>query len=77
MDRNKFNELLKQANLNKKQLSEILQTSYQGVNSWGTNGRGYPYWVESWLQNYIKSKDIDKIADVIKPYIEEDKDKLS
>ena len=51
MDREEFNEFMKRAGLNKKQLAEILETSYQGVNSWGTNGRGYPNWVKSWLEN--------------------------
>ena len=40
MDREEFNEFMKRAGLNKKQLAEILETSYQGVKSWGTNGRG-------------------------------------
>ena len=25
--------------------------------------------VNSWLQNYIKAKDIDKVAETIRPYI--------
>ena len=74
MDRDEFNELMKRAGLNKKQLAEILETSYQGVNSWGTNGRGYPYWVESWLENYIKSLDMDKIVEVVRPYTENKED---
>ena len=72
MDRDEFNELMKHAGLNKKRLAEILETSYQGVNSWGTNGRGYPYWVISWLENYIKSLDMDKIVEVVKPYVDKD-----
>ena len=74
MDRDEFNELMKHAGLNKKRLAEILETSYQGVNSWGTNGRGYPYWVKSWLENYIKSLDMDKIVEVVKPYTENKED---
>ncbi len=65
MDRLEFNQLLKKAELNKKQLSEILNTSYQGVNSWGTNGRGYPYWVRSWIENYIKAKSYEDIKDKV------------
>lgn len=74
MDREEFNEFMKRAGLNKKQLAEILETSYQGVNSWGTNGRGSPYWVKSWLENYIKSLDMDKIVEVVKPYTENKED---
>ena len=66
MDREEFNEFMKRAGLNKKQLAEILETSYQGVNSWGTNGRGYPYWVKSWLENYEKSTRYEKIKELTK-----------
>lgn len=69
MTKEKFNELLKVANLTQKELSEKLNTSNQTVNNWGTNGRDIPYWVESWLENYIKAKDIEKIAEAVKPYI--------
>lgn len=60
-----FKQLLKKAELNKKDLCEILKTSYQGVNNWGTNGRDYPYWVKSWLENYIKAKTYDDIKDKV------------
>lgn len=65
MDRLEFNALLKKANLNKKQLAEILGTSYQSVNNWSANSRGYPYWVKSWLENYIKSKSYEDIKDKV------------
>ena len=68
MNRDEFNKLMKCARLNKKQLAEILETSYQGVNSWGTNGRGYPYWVKSWLENYIKSTRYEKIKEIIQEF---------
>ena len=60
-----FKQLLKKAELNKKDLCEILETSYQGVNNWGTNGREYPYWVKTWLENYIKAKSYEDIKNKI------------
>jgi len=69
MDKEIFTRLLKEANLNKKELSEILGTSYQGVNNWGTNSRDYPYWVKTWLENYIKAKNMDEVAKAVEPYI--------
>lgn len=60
-----FKRLLKKAELNKKDLAEILETSYQGVNNWGTNGREYPYWVKTWLENYIKAKSYEDIKNKI------------
>lgn len=60
-----FKQLLKEANLTKREFSELLQISYQGVNNWGTNGREYPYWVKSWLENYIKAKSYDMIKDKV------------
>jgi hypothetical protein len=60
-----FKQLLKDAELSKKDFSELLGTSYQGVNNWGTNSREYPYWVKSWLENYIKAKTYDNIKDKV------------
>jgi DNA-binding transcriptional regulator YiaG len=66
MEKEQFNELLKKANLNKKGFSELLGTSYQSVNNWGTNGRDYPYWVESWLSLYIENKKCKELKQIIK-----------
>lgn len=61
-----FTKLLKDAGLSKKDFSGILGTSYQGVNNWGTNGRDYPYWVESWLNLYIENKKCKELKQMIK-----------
>lgn len=62
MDRNKFNSLLKQANLTKKQLAEIIGMQYSSVNNWGSS-QEFPKWVESWLQNYIKAQTYEEVKD--------------
>ena len=66
MDRETFKTLLKKAELNKKSLAEILGTSYNAVNGWGTNGRDYPYWVKSWLTLYIENKECKELKEIIR-----------
>lgn len=68
MTHKEFLELLKKAKLNKKEFVELTKLAYSTVVNWsGTDN--VPYWVKSWLENYIKAKDIDKIAETVKPYI--------
>lgn len=55
MNNNKFKDLLKKADLSKTSFAERIGTSSQVVNNWTTSGREIPYWVESWLENYIKA----------------------
>ena len=69
MEKEEFNNLLKKSNLTKKEFAGIIDMKYTSVNNWGSSQK-FPRWVKSWLENYIKAKDIDKIADTIKPYIE-------
>jgi len=61
-----FKEMMKSAGLTKKSFSEILGTSYNAVNGWGTNNRGYPYWVESWLNLYIDNKECKELKQLLK-----------
>ena len=61
-----FKELMNNAGLSKKAFSEILGTSYNAVNGWGTNNRGYPYWVESWLTLYIDNKECKELKQLLK-----------
>ncbi len=64
MDNKEFKSLLKDAGLTKKKLSEMLKISPHTVNGWGTT-KDIPYWVESWLKNYIKAQTLDSVKDVI------------
>ncbi len=65
MDKIEFKELLKKASLTKKELCESLEVSYNTANAWGNNGRDYPYWLKSWLNNYIKAKNYDGVKDKV------------
>ena len=66
LEREFFKILLKKANLTKKTFAEILGTSYNTINAWGSNGRDIPYWVESWLTLYIENKECKELKQILK-----------
>ena len=59
-----FDRLLKIAGFNKKNFAKELGIAQQTVNCWGTT-QNIPYWVESWLENYIKAKTYKDIREKI------------
>ena len=65
MNREEFNNLLKQANLSKKEFCEFIDLNYNTVNTWGSSKINIPKWVKSWLENYIKSKSYEDIKDKV------------
>lgn len=64
-----FEELLKKVGINKKEFAALTELSYQTVMNWN-NTDSVPKWVKSWLENYIKAKDMDKVVKAVQPYIE-------
>lgn len=68
MNKEEFDKLLKDAKFTKKQFAIELGVAQQTVNCWGTT-QNIPYWVESWLQNYIKAKISDDIIEAVKPFV--------
>lgn len=70
MDYKEFEKILKKSNLNKKEFSNFTELSYQTIMNWN-NTNNVPKWVKSWLENYIKSKDMDKVVEAVKPYVKE------
>ena len=69
MNKEEFNNLLKQANLTKTEFSEIIDMKYTSVNNWGGSQK-FPRWVKSWLENYIKAQDLDRVADAVAPILQ-------
>ena len=69
MDRKLFNDKLKEANISKKEFAELMGISQTTVNGWGSNRNHIPYWVESWLENYIemqkRKKDTELMQEII------------
>jgi len=60
MDKVKLNLLLSSAKLKKKDLSILLGVAQSTVNNWGSS-KEIPYWLESWLNFYIKAKTYDEM----------------
>ena len=66
MKLSEFKELLKKANMNKKEFSNITKISYGTVNSWGLEGRAeVPEWIRPFLDNYMEVKKLQKIRDIL------------
>ena len=73
MNYNEFEILLKKAELTKKEFAKLVDMNYVSITNWNKSQK-IPSWVKSWLENYIKAKDMDTIANMIKPYIKCDEE---
>lgn len=68
MNKQDFEDYLKKASINKKEFAELTELPYQTIMNWN-NSDNAPKWVKSWLENYIKAKDMDKVVEAVKPHI--------
>jgi len=68
MEKEEFSNLLKEANLTKTEMANIIGITPGALNNWGST-QGIPYWVKSWLENYIQAQNFKKITDIIKPHL--------
>lgn len=64
MEKKEFQVLLKEASLKKKDLATMLGIGQLSVNNWGSS-KDIPYWVQSWLENYIKAKKYSDVKDLL------------
>ena len=64
MEKIEFQSLLKEAKLKKKDLATILGIGQLSVNNWGSS-KDIPYWVESWLDNFIKARKFDEAKNLL------------
>ena len=69
MNKQEFTDFLKNIDLSKKDFAELSNISYNTVNNWNDESRPVPPWVKSWLDNYVKAKDMDKVVEAVKPHI--------
>ncbi|MCT7910337.1 XRE family transcriptional regulator [Arcobacter lacus] len=71
LKREEFNKLLEKACLSKSEFCDIIGLEYKSVNNWGTSKIVVPKWVESWLDNYIEKKKLEKIKHFLKEEIKD------
>ena len=65
MDKNTFNALLAENNLNRKDFAFLSGIQYATVGRWNDENRPIPNWVESWLDNYKKAKNYETIRKAV------------
>lgn len=71
MTKEKFDNHLKDLELSRQEFSNITGIAYSTINNWHDEKKPIPSWVDSWVENYIKAKDMDKVISAIKPHIKE------
>jgi len=65
MDFKTFKETLKKSGLTIKEFANICGLNPNSISGNWKKDDKVPQWVESWLNNYIKSKTLDSVKDVI------------
>ena len=65
MTKEQLNYLLKEANISRKDLARLLECATQTVNNWGST-QNVPYWVKSWLENYIEKQKHQKLIKTLR-----------
>lgn len=63
-----FEKLLQGADLTKKEFAELVDMNYTSITNW-SKSNNIPSWVESWLENYSKSKLADNIIKAVEPFV--------
>ena len=64
MEKIEFQVLLKETKLKKKDLAIILGIGQSSINNWGSS-KDIPYWVKTWLENYIKAKKYEDVKSLL------------
>ena len=65
MNKEKLNKMLNDANISRKELAVKLNCATQTINNWGST-QNIPYWVESWLENFIEKKKFENMKNVLR-----------
>ena len=71
MTKIEFDDILNTIDKSRKDFAELTGVQYTTVTKWNDTDRPIPPWVQSWLENYIKAKDMDTMVAVVKPYIKD------
>ncbi len=69
MKKQDFDETLKKIGLSRQEFADMTELAYSTIGNWHDEKKPVPGWVESWLQNYIKSKLADDIINAVEPFV--------
>lgn len=69
MTKAEFDETLKGIGLSRKEFATLTNMAYSSVSNWNDENKPVPGWVSSWLDNYIKAKILDTVAEAVKPHL--------
>ena len=73
MKKQEFDTLLKEIGLSRQDFADMTNLSYSTIGNWHDEKKPIPGWVKSWLENYMKAKDMDKVVEAVSPYVKGDK----
>jgi len=78
MTKDRFMELLREADMNKREFAEKSHTAYSTVRGWGAGRKDVvldiPNWVEPFILHYMKSRELDYLmGEVCRKYYNKDK----
>lgn len=65
MKKQEFDGLLRDISLSRKEFADITGVAYSTIGNWHDEKKPVPDWVESWLENYIKSKELEKLKSIL------------
>ncbi len=74
MKKKEFDNILKSIGLSRQEFADITKLTYGSVSNWNDDNKPVPGWVKSWLENYIKAKDLDRVADAVAPILQKRED---
>jgi DNA-binding transcriptional regulator YiaG len=61
MNNEKFEELLKKAQLSKKEFAELVKMNYTSVTNWSQKDKKVPYWIKEFLALYIENRELKSL----------------
>lgn len=68
MNKQEFDDRLKQIGLSRTEFSSMTNIAYSTIGNWHDAKSPVPGWVDSWLDNYEKAKELDSILQLIKKF---------
>lgn len=65
MNNEAFEQLLKSADLSKKDFAALVEMNYNSVTNWNKSDK-IPQWVNSWLKLYIENRSCKELKQLLK-----------